>query len=61
MLKALKEDLKAACKPGGTLVLSGVLAGEREDVESAFLEGSTLEKIHHEILGEWCSITFHRP
>ncbi|MCL2325206.1 MAG: 50S ribosomal protein L11 methyltransferase [Proteobacteria bacterium] len=61
VLRALKEDLKAACKPGGTLVLSGVLAAEREDVEAAFLEGITLEKIGHEILGEWCSITFLRP
>ena len=58
VLKALKEDIKNALKPGATLVLSGILSEEREDVEEAFLEGIPLTKISHEIQGEWCSITF---
>ena len=60
VLKALKEDIKAAIKPGGTLVLSGILAEEREDVEAEVMEGIALEKISHEVKGEWCSLTFTR-
>ncbi len=60
VLKALKEDMKACCKPGATLVLSGILAEEREDVEEAFLEGIPMKKISHVIKGEWCSIVFER-
>ena len=58
VLKALKEDIKNALKPGATLVLSGILTEEREDVEEAFLEGISITKVSHEIQGEWCSITF---
>lgn len=60
VLKALKEDMKNACKPGATLVLSGILAEEREDVEEAFLEGIPMRKVSHVVKGEWCSIVFER-
>ena len=60
VLKALKEDMKNCCKPGAPLVLSGILAEEREDVEEAFLEGIPMKKISHVIKGEWCSIVFER-
>ena len=61
VLKALKEDLKAACRVGGKLVLSGILAEERGEVEEAFLEdGIPLKQIDHRIKGEWCSLTFIR-
>lgn len=58
VLKSLKEDIKTALAVGGTLVLSGILAEEREEVEAAFMEGIPLEQISHETLGEWCSLTF---
>ena len=60
VLKALKEDIKNTVKPGATLVLSGILSEEREDVEESFLEGIEVSKVSHEIQGEWCSITFVR-
>ena len=56
VLKALKEDIKGACRVGGKVVLSGILTEEREDVEESFLEGLPLKKLSHEIKGEWCSI-----
>ena len=60
VLKALKEDIKGACRVGGKVVLSGILTEEREDVEESFLEGLPLKKLSHEIKGEWCSIWFER-
>lgn len=60
VLKALKEDIKGACRIGGKVVLSGILTEEREDVEESFLEGLPLKKLSHEIKGEWCSIWFER-
>ncbi len=61
VLKALKEDIKAACRVGGKIVLSGILAEERGEVEEAFLEdGIPLKQIDHRIKGEWCSLTFIR-
>lgn len=61
VLKALKEDIKGACRIGGKIVLSGILAEERHEVEEAFLEdGIPLQKIDHRIKGEWCSLTFMR-
>ena len=58
VLVALKEDMKAACRPGATLVLSGILTAEREEVEESFLEGIPARKISHVEKGEWCSIRF---
>ena len=60
VLKALKEDMKGACKPGATLVLSGILAEEKEDVAEAFLEGIPMRRISETIKGEWCSLVFER-
>lgn len=60
VLKALKEDMKNACKPGAKLVLSGILCEELEDVEEAFLEGIPMKKLSHVTKGEWCSIVFER-
>lgn len=61
VLKALKEDIKGACRVGGKIVLSGILAEERGDVEQAFLEeGVKIHQIDHRIKGEWCSLTFVR-
>ncbi len=61
VLRALKEDIKNACRIGGKVVLSGILAEEREEVEHAFTdEGVKIRTIDHRIKGEWCSITFIR-
>lgn len=61
VLKALKEDIKAACRVGGKIVLSGILAEEINEVAEAFLEdGIALQKVDDRIHGEWCSLTFVR-
>lgn len=61
VLKALKEDIKAACRVGGKIVLSGILAEEINEVAEAFLEdGIALKKVDDRIHGEWCSLTFVR-
>jgi len=61
VLKALKEDIKNACRVGGKVVLSGILADERMEVVQAFTEeGVKIRLIDHRIKGEWCSLTFIR-
>lgn len=61
VLISLKEDMKNATRPGGNLVLSGILTQELSDVEMAFAQGIPIEKLSHHTQGEWCSITFKRP
>jgi ribosomal protein L11 methyltransferase len=58
VLMALKEDLKNAVKPGGHLVLSGILTEEKQDVEDAFLCDMPIQKLSETIMGEWCSLVF---
>ncbi len=60
VLMALREDLKNAVKPGGHLVLSGILVEEKQDVEDAFLSDSPVRKISETIMGEWCSLVFEK-
>ena len=60
VLMALREDLKNAVKPGGHLVLSGILVEEKQDVEDAFLSDSPIRKISETIMGEWCSLVFEK-
>ncbi len=61
VLKALKEDIKNACRIGGKVVLSGILADERHEVAQAFTEeGVKIRLIDQRIKGEWSSLTFVR-
>lgn len=60
VLKPLKEDIKAALKPGATLLLSGILTEEVEEVKAAYLQDLPIKHIRTQILGEWCSLTFER-
>ncbi len=60
VLMALREDLKNAVKPGGHLVLSGILIEEKQDVEDAFLSDSPIRIISETTMGEWCSLVFEK-
>jgi len=55
-------NLVAAVAPGGTLVLSGILASEGEAVRTAFARAAA--DWHFEesrVLGEWCDVVCMRP
>ncbi len=49
-------ELIESVKPGGALVLSGILASELDGVRSCFLEESGLEAADSRALGEWADL-----
>jgi ribosomal protein L11 methyltransferase len=53
--------LAAAVAPGGTLVLSGILAGEIAGVRAAFAAAAPGWPGDSRILGEWCDLLLRRP
>jgi len=56
------QHLVAAVAPGGTLVLSGILASEAESVRAAFVRAAP--DWHFEesrVLGEWCDVVLVKP
>jgi ribosomal protein L11 methyltransferase len=55
------RELTAAVAPGGTLVLSGILAAERESVRAAFAEIAPGWISDSRILGEWADLALQRP
>lgn len=54
-------DLLAAVAPGGTLVLSGILAGENSDVREAFEENAEDWIVNARVMGEWSDVVLTRP
>ncbi len=54
-------ELLAAVAPGGTLVLSGILAEEGAQVQAAFADAATGWDVSRRMLGEWCDVTLTRP
>lgn len=60
VLLALKDRLVAATAPGGSLVLSGILARELDDVTAAFA-ATGLELVRSGRDGEWASLWWRRP
>lgn len=61
VLLAASDDLTAAVAPGGSLVLSGILAREREEVLKAFCSITPGWPAHSRLLGEWSDILLTRP
>jgi ribosomal protein L11 methyltransferase len=60
VLLELRDQLIAHTRPGGWLVLSGILGTEAARVEAGFSEALGCSG-QHEIMGEWTAITYRRP
>ena len=58
VLKSLADDMAEALRPGGYLVLSGILAEELGAVQSAFEKLPQLRAEETQTMGEWSSIVF---
>lgn len=61
ILKAHANLLLDALAAGGTLVLSGILAPERDQVRAAFLAGNSGLKADSRVLGEWADLKLQDP
>ena len=57
-LISLRETITAFCKPGGKLVLSGILAEQVPNIEKAY--GKDFELEASKIDGEWARVSGHR-
>jgi ribosomal protein L11 methyltransferase len=55
------EDLVAAVAPGGTLVLSGILARENSETRTEFEKRTPDWTINARTMGEWSDIVLTRP
>ena len=55
------RELTGAVVPGGTLILSGILAAERDAVSAAFAEIASGWSMDSRILGEWADLMLKRP
>jgi ribosomal protein L11 methyltransferase len=56
VLTRFAAELLAAVAPGGTLVLSGILAQEVEQVREGFVRLAPGWKVDSRALGEWCDL-----
>jgi ribosomal protein L11 methyltransferase len=54
-------ELVASVAPGGTLVLSGILAVESAQVQAAFASAAPGWAIDSRVLGEWSDVVLTRP
>ena len=61
VLSRFARELVAAVAPGGTLVLSGILAAESAQVRSAFTIAAPGWAIDSRVLGEWSDVVLTRP
>jgi ribosomal protein L11 methyltransferase len=61
VLAAFRRELTGAVAPGGRLVLSGILAGERDAVLEAFQGTVPGWEFESRTLGEWADILLTRP
>ena len=55
------RELVGAVAPGGTLVLSGILAAESAQVRVAFTAAAPGWEIDSRVLGEWSDVVLTRP
>ncbi len=58
VLVPLATAIAAAVAPGGTLVLSGILVGQEDEVRAAYPE---LEELGRPTMGEWVALVLRRP
>ncbi len=61
VLMRFARELVAAVAPGGTLVLSGILAGENADVRVVFEALTPDWSINARTMGEWSDVVLARP
>ncbi len=58
VLVPMAEALAATVAPGGTLVLSGILVGQEDEVLAAY---PGFERVEMPVAGEWVSLVLRRP
>ncbi|MBE2216119.1 MAG: 50S ribosomal protein L11 methyltransferase [Opitutaceae bacterium] len=61
VLLSCAEDLIRAVKPGGRLMLSGILTSESASVAEGFRAKGAAGKIRVETMGEWAGVTWFAP
>jgi len=61
VLQRFAPELIGAVAPGGTLVLSGILAAEGNTVRSTFAAAAPGWSLTSRVLGEWCDLQMVRP
>lgn len=61
VLMAFARELTAAVAPGGTLILSGILASEVEQVRRRFAEVASDWPQESRTMGEWSDVVLTRP
>jgi ribosomal protein L11 methyltransferase len=61
VLMRFAQELVAAVAPGGTLVLSGILAGENSEVRTAFEPHVPKWTLNARVMGEWSDVVLTRP
>lgn len=61
VLLRFARELIAAVRPGGVLVLSGILAAENEKVRSGFAHLAPDWAVESRVLGEWSDVLLRRP
>jgi ribosomal protein L11 methyltransferase len=61
VLMRFAKELTAGVRPGGALVLSGILASERDRVRAVFTAETPGWRMDSRILGEWSDLALFRP
>lgn len=61
VLMRFARELTGAVAPGGTLVLSGILAGENDQVKAVFSALAPGWSCEARLMGEWSDVQMRRP
>jgi ribosomal protein L11 methyltransferase len=61
VLQRFAGELLAAVAPGGVLVLSGILAQERDVVRAKFEAAAPGWGVDSRLMGEWSDVVLTRP
>jgi len=61
VLMHFARELVAAVAPGGTLVLSGILADENSQVRTTFEAHALKWSVNARVMGEWSDVVLSRP
>lgn len=61
VLQRFVGELISAVAPGGILILSGILAIERDTVKATFAKAAPDWAIESRVMGEWSDVVLNRP